>query len=201
MSPRSDPFGELCQLVRFADAGYILGPFLSEHAEVLAPVLGTTTSDLQSSVGMNDREIGTRISKRLESVLRQQREQRAKGKEPKLAAAIQHFCENVRWQAGAAHVPTTAFFARELWSQSYVVFVGDDFEVAVAKPFIARARDALRVFTDVRVFVDAKGMHFQWRGDKGHMTLYPQRLSAKEKQQALVIALPANPSSVTRECA
>jgi hypothetical protein len=201
MSPRSDLLGELSRLVKIADDGHVLGAFLLEHVDVLAPLLGTTSSDLQSSIGMTDREIASRISKRLAFVVRKQREQRVQESEPKVAAAVQHCIDNVRWLAGAAHIPPNAFFARELWSKPHVVFVCDDFEVAVTKHLVLRARDAMRAFHDVRVFVDAKGLQVRWRGDKGRMTLYPQQLSPAEKQQALVIALPANPQSVTRECA
>jgi hypothetical protein len=201
MSLRSDPLCELARLVKVADDGHVLGAFLLEHVDVLAPLLGTTSSDLQSSVGLSDREIASRISKRLESVLRKQREQRALEKEPKVASAIQHCIDNVRWLASAAHIPPNVFFARELWSKPHVVFVGDDFEVAVTKQLVSRAREAMRAFHDVRVFVDPQGLQLRWRGDKGRMTLYPQRLSPAEKQHALVIALPANPQSITRECA
>jgi hypothetical protein len=201
MSPRSDPLGELSRLVKIADDGHVLGAFVLEHVDVLAPLLGTTSSDLQSSVGLSDREIASRISKRLEFVLRKQREQEALAREPKIAAAVKHCMDNVRWLSGAAHIPPNAFFAREMWSKPHVVFVCDDFEVAVTKHLVLRAREAMRAFHDVRLFIDAQGLQLRWHGAKGRMTLYPQQLSPAEKQQALVIALPANPQSVTRECA
>jgi hypothetical protein len=191
MSPRSDPLCELSRLIKLADDGHVLGAYLVEHAEVFAPLLGTTSGDLRCSIGMPDQEIASRISRRLESVMRKHRDQRALEKEPKLAAAIKHCIDNVRWHAGAAHIPPNVFFARELWTKTHVVFVCDDFETAVAKPFVIRAREALRVFPDVRVFIDAKGLQVRWRADKGRMTLYPVRLTPVEKQQALVIALPA----------
>jgi hypothetical protein len=189
--------------VKFADDGHVLGAFLCEHAEALAPSLGTSTSDLQNSIGQTDREIALRISKRLESAVRKQREQRLKGKEPKAAAAIQQLLEHVRWHDGAAHVPTATFFARELWSKQHVVFVCDDFEVCVAKQLVSRARNAMRAFRDVRVFIDPKGLQLRWHGGKGRMTLYPQRLSPAEKQEAFVIALPPShvSSATTLQCA
>jgi len=203
MSPRSDLLGELCRLVKVADDGHVLGAFLIEHAEVLAPLLGTTSGDLRCSIGLTDREIASRISMRLEHVVRQQREQRVREKEPKVAAAVKQFIDNVRWTEGAAHVPANIFFARELWSKPHVVFVCDDFEVAVARRLVSQAREAMRAFRGVGVFIDAKGLHVRWRWGIGRLNLYPASLTPTEKHAALVIALPPSNtrSSTALQCA
>jgi hypothetical protein len=189
-----DVLRELVRLARVPEEGaYNLGAHLAEHANELAPVLGTTAKDLESSAALTDEAIVPRLRARLQSVLARREEERLRGAEEVARVAIERLAASVRWEDGRAHMDERLLFSRDLWAtrSKHAVFVGEDFETAARRDLLLIARAALAGFLDTLAWVDRDGLHLRWRGNHGRLKFHPQVLTPSDRARALVIALPA----------
>ncbi len=170
-----------------------MGPHLAEHANELAPVLGTTAKDLEKGATMTDDEIVPRLRARLQHVLAGRQEERARRAEEQVNVAIGRLAGSVRWEDGRAILDERVLFSRDLWATrpKHAVLIADTFEVAVRRDHLTLTRLAVSGFLDTVAWVDSAGLHLRWRGGRGNLKLYPQKLKAHERAAALVIALPA----------
>ncbi len=189
-----DVLRELVRLARVPEeGGHNVGPHLAEHANELAPVLGTTAKDLERGAAMTDEEIVPRLRAGLQHILAGRQEERARRAEEAANVAIGRLAGSVRWEEGRAILDERVLFSRDLWATrpKHAVLITDAFEVAVRRDLVIFARIALSGFLDTVAWVDSTGLHLRWRGGRGKLKLYPQKLKAHEREAALVIALPA----------
>ena len=104
---RRDPLRELHQLLRVPEEGACnLGAFLFEHAEELAPALGSTADDLRASAGLPDEVVARRLRARLSRRREIDKEQKALEDSQVAMRAAAALGASVRWTEHGAVLDT-----------------------------------------------------------------------------------------------
>ena len=71
----------------------------------------------------------------------------------------------------------------------YVRFHADGIDVAILRRTLADTGRVMSRFPDVTCFVDSRGLHFRWRGGKGHLRYHPQLVAPRDRELVLLVPL------------
>ena len=194
-----DLLRELVVLARTPEPDLLnVGNFVAEHAGELAHLLWTTPADLEASAKLTDDEVVTRLRPRLQGAIARRDEGRTRRREEDARGAAERLAASVCWNEGRAHVDERVLLSRELLAarRKHTLYIADDFEVGTRRDLVVDARAALSGFLDCGAYIDRDGVHLTWRGGRGRLDLYPQKLTPFERSAALVVSLPSPPRAV-----
>ena len=190
---RRDPVRELHQLLRVPEEGAAnIGAFLFDHAEALAPALGSNPEDLRASADMPDEVVAPRLRARLGRRREMDRERQALEDAELAMRAATMLGPTVRWTEHGAVLDTDLLLGDVLADREkkYIAFKGEDFTVAVERDTLARAAMVRRIYLDVAACVDADGLHVRWRGGRGGYNWKPRFVAPADRERVLTVALP-----------
>lgn len=190
-----DLLRELAVLARAPEAdSFNVGTFVAEHAVELAPLLGTTETDLEAAAVHADVVVVHRLGSRIGRAVEGQRQQRLDEGARRAERAALILGRTVRWfELGA--VLDIEFVLGDLLTdpkRKYIAFglpAGE--AVVIEARLLRRARMLRRTFIDATCFVADDGFHFRWRGGRGALRFSPQRVNSVDKQAALFVPIPA----------
>jgi hypothetical protein len=167
---------ELVALVRLAKpGGRTVSAFLEEHASELGDVL-----DVRDLLGsdLDDVELRARLAPRVEEALRTASSSRSlhRGREADRAAEV--LGRTARWSEGRAVLDVELLLGHALGdpTSKALRFLGPSFDVVVPRDLLLRVRRDLPTFLDRTAWVEGDGLHFGWRGGRGHLRLRHQVL-------------------------
>jgi len=199
---RRDPLRELQQLLRVPEEGSrALASFLCEHADALAPALGSTPEDLRASADMPDEVVAPRIRVRLSRRREIDHERKLLADSDLAMRAATTLGATVRWTEHGAVLDTDLLLGDVLADREkkYIAFRGPDFTTAVERETLARTASLQRLFIDVATYVDAAGLHFRYRGGRGGYNWKPRLVVPADRERVLTIELrPPVPAAVPR---
>ncbi len=194
---RRDPLRELQQLLRVPEEGARnLGAFLFDHADELAPALGSTPEDLRASAEMPDEVVAARDRVRLSRRREIDRERKALEDSDVALRAATTLGATVRWTEHGAVLDTDLLLGDVLANREtkYLAFAGPDFTTAIERDTLARAAPIRRLCIDAAASVDAVGLHVRWRGGRGGYNWKPQFVAPTDRMRVLTIELLAPPT-------
>jgi hypothetical protein len=160
-SARSDCARELVRIVRLAEEGAgNVGAHLAENADELALILGLSPESLRRASVVTDGVLVPDIQPRLDRALAGGAEQEARRRDALTRDAAVQLAESVAvWRDGVAHVDPRLLLGDVLAARSRrLVFVWDEYQVAIRRDVVMRARTALKMFLDVETSVGRDGL-------------------------------------------
>lgn len=168
--------------------------FVAEHAGELAPLLGTTATDLEAAATHVDTIVVGRLRSRIDRAVVTQRQARLDEGARRAERAALIVGRTARWFELGAVLDIELVLGDLLADpkRKHVAFglpTGD--AVLVEASLLRRARMLRRTFIDATCFVEARGFHFRWRGGRGSLKFSPQRVNPVDKQAALFVPIPA----------
>lgn len=176
---RPDRERELRAMLRAPEAGsYNLSGYVSAHRAELE--LDDLVDVLQSDEVLAPRLLARLDERRQETELSLFRSE---------AERVRHLEENARWRGEQVVFPPRLLFrlSSGVRGRKYIRFLSRAADVAFVRGSIVQAGVALRAFTDVEAALDVEGLHLAWRGGRGRLNFYPQRM--KQPDEALVVHL------------
>jgi hypothetical protein len=196
MNAQREPLRELRQLLRAPEPGSTnLGSHVAQHADVLAPLLRSTPTELRAGAQDVDEVIGPRLRHRLECVERDLRVDHDRRQAETSLRAAHALGATARWMDERAVLDTDVLLTDVIADRrvKFVSFVaeGDDIAVTIARWMIAEVRPLRRVFIDLVSWVDAEGFHFRWRGGRGALNWRSQAVPASAAATVLTVPLRA----------
>jgi hypothetical protein len=167
---------ELVALVRLAEPGErTVSAFLEEHAAELGDVL-----DVRGLLGsdLDDAELRTRLAPRLEEALRTASSSRSLQRAREADRAAEVLGRTARWYDDRAVLDVELLLGHALGdpTSKALRFLGPSFDVVVPRDLLLRVRRDLPTFLDRTSWVAGDGLHFGWRGGRGHLRLRHQVL-------------------------
>jgi len=189
---RRDPLRELQQLLRVPEDGAAnIGAFLCEHAEALAPELGSSAEDLRASADMPDEVVAPRVRVRLARRREMDQERKAAEDAEVAMRAATTLGRTVRWTEQGAVLDADLMLGDVLADRErkYIAFKGEDFAVAIERDTLARAAMVRRIYIDVAACVDAEGLHVRWRGGRGGYNWKPRFVVPADRGRLLTVEL------------
>jgi len=189
-----DVLRELAVLARAPEAdSYNVGTFVAEHAVELAPLLGTTETDLEAAAAHADVVVVHRLGSRIGRAVEGQRQQRLDEGARRAERAALIVGRTARWfELGA--VLDIELVLGDLLADSkrkHVAFSLPAADTVVVEArLLRRARVLRRIFIDATCFVARDGFHFRWRGGRGALRFSPLHVSATDRQNALLVTIP-----------
>ena len=182
---------ELVRIVRLAEEGAgNVGAHLADHADELAPLLRLAPEALRKASALSDEVLIADIGPRLQRAMAGGVEQEARRRDALTRDAAVQLAESVVWRDGVAHVDPGLLLGDVLAARTrHLVFVWDEYEVAIRRDVLLRARTAVKMFLDVESSVGRDGVQIHWRGGKGRLHFYPQPLEPLDRERATVIPL------------
>ncbi len=189
---RHDLLRELHQLLRVTEEGaHDLGAFLAEHADDLAPALGSSPEDLRASVELPDEVVARRVHARLRRRRELDRKQKAQEDAERSIRAARTLGATVRWTEHGPVLDTDLLLGDLLagHSKRYIEFKGPDFTIAIERGTLARTALVQRMFIDVAAYVDADGLHARWRRGHGGYNWRPRVVVPAYRPHVLTVEL------------
>lgn len=104
-------------------------------------------------------------------------------------AAAREIARTARWAGGKAHLDVAIVTGPLLVKPGHICFVVDETEVVVPVRLLRRAARATSVFVDRTAHVDRDGFHLRWRGGRGGLSFWSQRVSKQERLDATTVVL------------
>lgn len=186
---RAAPLRELTHLVKCSDADG-LRALLQEGPEPLA-LLGLPARNLEALLSRPDSAFVTTLRQRLE-VLRGCERKRATQAARRVAeAGATELAARARWSEQGVYLERTHLFGPLLADRraKYIAFQLEEQEIPIRRDLLSRARDAMKPFKDLTVFLDSCGLHLRWRKNKGGLNLTPQPLRTEDRSTAICVVL------------
>jgi hypothetical protein len=203
-SARRGPVRELALLVRVPEAGTTnLGEFVATHADELAQALDADPHRLALARALDDEELLPRIVQLLERArCGRVREDLDRRRERSIGAA-NRLGQTARWTDIGAELDVDDLLGDVLAERTrkWVTFEGGGLSVTVPRHLIASAVFVARLHLDVAAYVDEHGLHFRWRGGRGHYNWRPQALRPGLEAHVLTIPLASKVVAVVLQAA
>jgi hypothetical protein len=170
-SARHDPARELALLVRAPEPGsHNLGEFVASHADALAQALDADPHQLALARALDDEDFLPRVLQLLQRARRRHTERDFDRRRERSIAAAVRLGQTVRWTELGAELDVDLLLGDLLSDRirKWVTFEGEGLSVIITRHLIAATRIVGRQHLDLGAYVDERGLHFRWRGGKGH---------------------------------
>jgi hypothetical protein len=194
MSAQREPLRELARLLRAPEPGSTnLGFHLADHADVLAPLLGTTPRDLRAGADDIDEVVAPKLLRRLDSVERELRDECDRRRAEVSIRAANTLGATARWMEERAVLEVDLLLGDLLADKrmKFVTFADRENKLAVtvARWMLADVRPLRRIHIDLVAWVDAEGFHFRWRGGRGALNWRPKVVPTCAEATELTVTL------------
>ena len=170
-----------------------LTELLREHGSTIAALLGTTVAQLEVACKappmtrtVNIRVALRRVRERHSAALKVQAQARA-------IEAAEILARNARWNADHVELDPNVVLGALLYDGQrkvirFKVKVEENSSVTIMRDKLKEASRALR-FSDLRCFIDDRGLNFRWHGGRGGLVLVTQGSRYQDAASVLTVEL------------
>jgi hypothetical protein len=165
-----------------------LGTFLAQHIRQFEQFV-PDGMDGETLARVPDEQLSPFVQRRLQWQRAQDKLRKAQRDKDKAEGAARQLELCPRQAGGALLEPAALFHASGDATVELLAFGLPSGPVAVRRPLLRRSLRVLGTRTDLRIFVDDRGLHFRWNGGLGGLNLRPQPIPTSSR--TLVIDLTA----------
>jgi hypothetical protein len=171
-----------------------LTSLVQEHGGVIAPALGMSLKQLEAIciAPPMDRTVKVRLALRR---FRERHAESLKRQAENLSIAAANMLVGLsRWQPDRVHIDArivlgTLLANRQLRAIRFDVDVEGRCPVTILRDKVKQASRSLP-FSDLRCFIDKRGLNFRWHGERGGLLLVSQSVERFESSAVLTVEFP-----------